>query len=136
LHFEFTYLFASQVKGEDNSKAIYVFTAVTVVFLPLSFIAGLLGMNTVDIRNEKESQWLFWAVALPFTSTVLMICLCIAKHNFRLRKLVRSVLRKSGFLRRSRKGLGALWRRLLPEKWYGRGRRSAADWIDSVRDAA
>ncbi|ERF75236.1 hypothetical protein EPUS_00028 [Endocarpon pusillum Z07020] len=125
-----------EVKGEDNSKAIYVFTAVTVIFLPLTFIAGLLGMNTVDIRNEQDSQWLFWAIALPFTFTVLMICLCIAKLNFRLRKFVRSVLRKSGVLRKIRKGLGILGRRLLPEKWYRRGTRRAADWIDSVRDEA
>lgn len=129
MHFEFTYLFASQVKGEDNSKAIYVFTAVTIIFLPLTFIAGLLGMNTVDIRNEQDSQWLFWAIALPFTFTVLMICLCIAKYNFGLRNFIRSVLRKSGLLRRLRKGLGALGRRLLPEKWYRRGTRRAADWI-------
>ena len=84
-----------EVRSENNNKAIYVFTAVTVIFLPLSFITGLLGMNTFDIRNLTHGQWLFWATALPFTLAVLIICLCIVNYKFRFRKRVRRFLFKN-----------------------------------------
>ncbi|KAJ5925580.1 Mg2+ transporter protein CorA-like/Zinc transport protein ZntB [Penicillium verhagenii] len=42
-----------EVRKESNSKAITIFTIVTVVFLPLSFVTSYLGMNSVDIRNER-----------------------------------------------------------------------------------
>jgi Mg2+ and Co2+ transporter CorA len=75
-----------EIRGEDNSKAIYVFTAVTVIFLPLSFVAGLLGMNTREIRQTTDNQWLFWAVAMPFTVCVLIICICIVQFRFSMKK--------------------------------------------------
>jgi Mg2+ and Co2+ transporter CorA len=56
-----------EIQQEDHGKAILVFTVVTIVFLPLTFVAGLLGMNTADIRNQTNGQWLFWAIALPLT---------------------------------------------------------------------
>ncbi len=97
-----------EVRGEDNSKAIYVFTAVTVIFLPLSFVAGLLGMNTQDIRLTHDQQWLFWVVAVPFTVTVLVVCLCIVQYKFRFRR------RTNAGLRWMLGGCGRRW---------GRGRR-------------
>lgn len=80
------------VRGEDNNTAIYVFTAVTVVFLPLTFVAGLLGMNTKEIRNTQDTQWIFWSAALPFTITVLIVCIVIVRFKFSLRKRLYSVL--------------------------------------------
>ena len=103
LHFEKLLAHATQaaewnqhfidIRGEDNNKAIYVFTAVTVIFLPLSFVAGLLGMNTLDVRNTADSQWLFWAVAIPFTVCILVICIGIVQYKFLLRKRLNGVLR-------------------------------------------
>jgi hypothetical protein len=48
---------------------------VTVVFLPLSSIAAILGMNTSDMRNMETSQWVFWAVAIPLTVFIVTLCL-------------------------------------------------------------
>ncbi|ETN43521.1 uncharacterized protein HMPREF1541_02680 [Cyphellophora europaea CBS 101466] len=90
------------VRGEDNNKAIYVFTAVTVIFLPLTFVAGLLGMNTKEIRDTKDSQWLFWAVAMPFTACVLVICIGIVQYKFLVRKRLNAVLRRCCGSRRRR----------------------------------
>lgn len=58
------------VTEEGNSKAIFVFTLVTIVFLPLSFVSSVFGMNTVDVRDMESSQWLFWAIAIPVTAAV------------------------------------------------------------------
>lgn len=92
-----------EVRSENNNKAIYVFTAVTVIFLPLSFVTGLLGMNTYDIRNLTHGQWLFWATALPFTFAVLIICLCIVNYKFKLKKRVRRFLLRSRVARSLRR---------------------------------
>jgi len=47
----------------------------TLVFLPLSFVASFLGMNTVDIRNETRGQGLFWMVAGAATVNVVVVAL-------------------------------------------------------------
>jgi hypothetical protein len=46
---------------------------VTVIFLPLSTVAGIFGMNTNDIRNLDSDQWLYWAVAAPITVVVIIL---------------------------------------------------------------
>lgn len=60
---------------DRQEAAIYIFTTVTVIFLPLTFVAGVLGMNTNDIRNMTINQWVFWVTAIPFTVIVIGICL-------------------------------------------------------------
>ncbi|RLM01564.1 hypothetical protein CFD26_108727 [Aspergillus turcosus] len=67
-----------EVLEEDNSKAIFVFTFVTAVFLPMSFVTSYLGMNTNDIRNMSNSQSTFWAVALPVTAVVVGLAVLAA----------------------------------------------------------
>ncbi|KAG8526373.1 uncharacterized protein KY384_000366 [Bacidia gigantensis] len=58
---------------DSQNTAIYAFTIVTVIFLPLSTVATILGMNTRDIRDMRSSQWVFWAVALPLTAFIILI---------------------------------------------------------------
>ncbi|OAP54278.1 hypothetical protein AYL99_11379 [Fonsecaea erecta] len=65
---------------KDNrgpGQAILVFTIVTIVFLPMSFVSGFLGMNTQDIRNLGEGQWIFWATAIPVTVFVVVLAVWI-----------------------------------------------------------
>ena len=70
-----------EVAEESDSKAIRVFTIVTIVFLPLSFVASVFGMNTTDIRNMGSSQGLFWAIAIPVTAIIGGVSLIIAYHG-------------------------------------------------------
>ena len=56
---------SAEINEEDHGKAILVFTVVTIVFLPLSFVTSYLGMNTTDIRNMGSTQTLFWEIAVP-----------------------------------------------------------------------
>lgn len=83
-----------EVLEEDNSKAIFVFTVVTAVFLPLSFVTSYLGMNTADIRSTTTGQSTFWAISLPMTFVVVTLAITVAykgdavvdwMHNLRRR---------------------------------------------------
>jgi hypothetical protein len=64
---------------DRQEAAIYAFTIVTIIFLPISTVASVFGMNTNDVRNMGQSQWLFWAVALPLTTIVIVVSLFAAK---------------------------------------------------------
>jgi Mg2+ and Co2+ transporter CorA len=69
------------IRLEDHGKAIMVFTIVTIVFLPLSFIASYFGMNTSDIRNLQSTQRLFWAVAGGLTAGVATVSIFLAFYG-------------------------------------------------------
>lgn len=45
-----------KVRGENNSKAIFIFTTVTIIVLPLSFISSVLSMNTIDVRQMQQGS--------------------------------------------------------------------------------
>lgn len=56
---------------DRQESAIMVFTIVTIIFLPLSFVSSVFGMNTSDIRDMEFKQWLYWVVAVPLTIFVI-----------------------------------------------------------------
>jgi hypothetical protein len=56
---------------DRQENAILVFTIVTIVFLPLSFVSSVFGMNTKDIRDMPYNQWAYWAAGVPLTVLVV-----------------------------------------------------------------
>ena len=58
---------------DDNNKAIFIFTIVTVLFLPMSFAASFFGMNVYG-HPQKH----FWIIALPFTFVIVILCTIVA----------------------------------------------------------
>ena len=58
---------------DRQERAIYAFTIVTVIFLPLSAVSSIFGMNTVDIRDMEQGQWAYWAAAVPITILVMFL---------------------------------------------------------------
>ena len=58
---------------DRQERAIYAFTIVTVIFLPLSAVSSIFGMNTVDIRDMEQGQWAYWAAAIPVTVLVIFL---------------------------------------------------------------
>lgn len=95
---------------DRQEAAIYAFTIVTIIFLPLSTVAGILGMNTYDVRNMNINQWVFWATALPLTVLIFTLCLIWA-----------------GELNNFWTGFSKLWRKkpayaVIPERYSGRER--------------
>ncbi|CAL8582316.1 hypothetical protein XPA_007983 [Xanthoria parietina] len=61
--------------ADDNSRALFVFTFITVLFLPLSFVAGFFGMNLAGIADTESRVKLFWYTALPLTAGILIMCI-------------------------------------------------------------
>jgi hypothetical protein len=95
---------------DRQEAAVYAFTVVTIIFLPLSTVAGILGMNTNDVRNMTVNQWVFWATALPLTVIIVTLCLIWA-----------------GELNNFWDGFSKLWRKkqaytVIPERYASRTR--------------
>ena len=91
-----------RVRNEDNSKAIYIFTTVTVLFLPLSAVSSIFGMNTKDMRKMGSSSWLYWVIAVPVTFAVLVACLFLVRMRFKFKL---------------RRHFGRMLLKFFPEDW-------------------
>ncbi|KAL9033264.1 MAG: hypothetical protein Q9180_006038, partial [Flavoplaca navasiana] len=76
---------------DRQESAILIFTIVTIIFLPLSFVTSFFGMKTSDIRDMSTSQWLFWASAIPLTLIVLGISFFVAKNIETLKDIWQSL---------------------------------------------
>ena len=85
------------IQQEDHGKVLLVFTIVTIVFSPLSFVTSLFGMNTVDIRSTDSTQAPFWATALPLTAIVVALSLLIGFKGYEIRE----ALEKRSWAKRS-----------------------------------
>ncbi|KAI1344069.1 hypothetical protein F5Y15DRAFT_186429 [Xylariaceae sp. FL0016] len=57
---------------DRQEAAMYAFTMVTIIFLPLSTISSIFGMNSSDVRDMDAGQWVYWATALPITVFVIL----------------------------------------------------------------
>ncbi|KAK8160731.1 hypothetical protein IWX90DRAFT_488186 [Phyllosticta citrichinensis] len=81
-----------EIRDEDHGKAIFVFTVVTKIFLPLSFVTSYFGMNFVDLRETNWSQNMFWAVAGPTTFAIVTTVLIIAYKTEQLKDILGSII--------------------------------------------
>jgi Mg2+ and Co2+ transporter CorA len=62
---------------DDKNKVLMIFTFVTIVFLPLSFVTGFFGMNVVGINGTTYTVRHFWVIAIPVTAGVGIVCFII-----------------------------------------------------------
>lgn len=85
-----------EILEEDHGKAIRVFTFVTLLFLPLSFVTSFMGMNTVDVRDTEWSQKIFWVTGLPVTLVVVIFALIYAYRGERIQDWMLTNIRPSG----------------------------------------
>lgn len=77
------------IRLEDNGKSILVFTVVTILFMPLNFVASFFGMNVSDIRTLNQTQSLFWTVAVCVTVGVAALSILIAFQGGRILENIR-----------------------------------------------
>ena len=68
-----------ETKQDDNGRAIFIFTFITVLFLPLSFVAGFFGMNLQGLADNTSDSSLFWSVAVPVTGVIMLFCFAIIR---------------------------------------------------------
>ena len=82
---------------DDNSKAIFVFTIVTILFLPMSFVASFFGMNVIGISATATTLKHFWSISLPLTFGIVIPCTVIALKGeevyFRITRIYRGLKR-------------------------------------------
>jgi len=76
---------------DRQEQAIFAFTIVTVIFLPISAVSSIFGMNTSDVRDMEQSQWLYWVVALPVTAFVFVAAMGMTGDLARLARWVMSL---------------------------------------------
>jgi hypothetical protein len=69
------------IRLEDHGKAILVFTIVTIIFLPLSFVTSFFGMNFSDIRDMESTQRRFWLVGGCLTVVTVAFSLFLAFYG-------------------------------------------------------
>lgn len=84
-------LYRIESNRDRQEGAILVFTIVTIIFLPLSFVSSFFGMNTSDIRGMATPQWAFWASVIPVTVIVLGVSFFVARNIQGLKALWRSL---------------------------------------------
>ena len=125
-----------QNNKDRQERAIFVFTVVTVIFLPMSFVSSVFGMNTNDVRNMSYDQWAYWAAGVPLTVVVILASLWFAGEFEGVGEWVARSMARSG------KGFGGYEK--LPEredaKVYSmpvrrlRREEDAADWERDVEE--
>lgn len=71
--------FLGQLAQEQNSR-MYVLSIITTIFLPMTFVTGLLGMNVGGLPGLDNPKGFFSAVAVMVTATAIMLTV------FRLKK--------------------------------------------------
>ena len=70
----------SNLAQEQNSK-MYLLSLVAAVFLPLSFITGMMGMNTAGLPGS-ENTMAFWIVVVLMLLTGLGILLVFRRKRW------------------------------------------------------
>ena len=78
---------------DDNNRAIFMFTFVTVLFLPLSFVAGYFGMNIAGISNTISTPRHFWKIAAPVTGVIMVFCAVVVFYGEDIRFAVADLFR-------------------------------------------
>lgn len=63
-----------------QARSVIVFTAITIVFLPLSFFTSYFGMNVTDIANTVHSSKYFWLIAGPVSGIIITGVFVMTKH--------------------------------------------------------
>ncbi|KAI1073921.1 hypothetical protein F5B20DRAFT_574473 [Whalleya microplaca] len=72
----------TEIMKDDQGRAIFIFTTVTIIFLPLSFVATYISMSGGTTGQDWSGiQALFWEVAGPLTLGVLTFCLFVAQRE-------------------------------------------------------
>ncbi len=59
--------------ADNQNKAVFIFTAVTIVFLPLSFFTSYFGMNLAGVRDSDYTEAYFWKVCGSVSFCIVLV---------------------------------------------------------------
>lgn len=85
------------IMADTQNKAIFVFTAVTIVFLPLSFFTSYFGMNLQGIQGTDRTEGDFWRVCGSVSFSLLFLTVLYAFRHRIYRRIARYRLEKDAF---------------------------------------
>jgi Mg2+ and Co2+ transporter CorA len=70
--------------ADNKNEAIFIFTSVTIVFLPLSSFTSYYGMNLQGMAGSSKTDAYFWKVGETSSfAIVLIVCLYAFRHHIR-----------------------------------------------------
>lgn len=78
----------------SQNLSVMIFTAFTVIFLPLSFFTSLFGMNTVEWDQKLPSIGFIGAVSLPISMSLIAATL-LAAISTRVQAFLRGLLKSA-----------------------------------------
>lgn len=62
-----------------QSRSVFIFTTITIIFLPLSFFTSYFGMNLTDIARTVHTSTYFWKTAGPVSAIIVIAIFVIVK---------------------------------------------------------
>ena len=68
-------------KGLADARRIQVVTYLAFIFIPLSFVSSLFGMNVQEFSEPAPGTWLFFSVAVPLTMGSLVLPIWLEFHE-------------------------------------------------------
>lgn len=75
--------------ADTQNKAIFVLTAITIVFLPLSFFTSYFGMNLRGIQDTDLTEPYFWRVCGSVSFTLVFLTVLYASRHRIYRRIAR-----------------------------------------------
>ncbi|KAI0023918.1 hypothetical protein F4780DRAFT_684919 [Xylariomycetidae sp. FL0641] len=84
------------IMADNQNKAIFVFTGVTIIFLPLSFFTSYFGMNIKDIQNNNWTEAYFWKVC-GSVAFGLVVVIALYAFRYRVRQAVGGIRTKAPY---------------------------------------
>ena len=83
--------------AEMKNKAIFVFTAVTIIFLPLSFFTSNFRMNLQGIQSTNLTEDYFWKVCGSVSFSIILLTVLYAFRHRIYRKMSAYHLERQAF---------------------------------------
>jgi Mg2+ and Co2+ transporter CorA len=73
--------------ADNQNKAVFVFTAVALVFLPLSFFTSYFGMNLKGLTDTDRTEADFWKVCGTVSFCIILLVILWAFRYRIVKKL-------------------------------------------------
>lgn len=73
--------------ARSQSRSVFIFTAITVVFLPLSFFTSYFSMDVATILESSYNSRYFWAISGPISVFIILSVFAVARYASRAKVL-------------------------------------------------